>query len=71
MDKKVLERVFLDFFNVRTFITLGAFTIAYYLIIVGKEVPTFLIGLVNLLQGYWFGQKVNQIKQETKMEVKQ
>lgn len=68
IDKKVFEKILLDFLNVRSIITLGAFFIAYSLILEAKPVPDFLIGFVNLLQGFWFGQKYTQAKAEIKNE---
>jgi hypothetical protein len=61
---KTLEKILLDFINVRSIITLGAFGLAYYMILTEKSVPDFLIGFVNLLQGFWFGQKYSQIKEK-------
>lgn len=53
-----------DFLSVRSFITLGAFFTVYGLVWWGKPVPDIVIRIVDLLLGFWFGQKVTQAKQE-------
>lgn len=63
--RKMFRKIMLDFFNVRSFITLSSFIMCYWLIIQSKQVPDWLIALVNLLQGFWFGQKVNQARNKT------
>ncbi len=61
IPKEVLEKLLLildDFFSVRSFITLGAFGSVYALSWLGKPVPDIIIRIVDLLLGYWFGEKV-------------
>jgi hypothetical protein len=53
---KILE----DFLSVRSVITLGAFFLAYALMWVGKPIPELLKSIIDLLLGFWFGQKVGQ-----------
>lgn len=50
-----------DFFSVRSFITIGAFGIAYWLIYKGKPVPEQLAHIIDLLLGYWFGSKIAKL----------
>ena len=52
--------IFKDFVCVRSFITVGAFGIAYYLMLTSKPIPDLLMSIVDLLLGFWFGQKVAQ-----------
>jgi hypothetical protein len=47
-----------DFLNVRTLITLGAFFTVYVMTWLGKPVPDIIIRIVDLLLGFWFGEKV-------------
>ena len=56
------EELLKDFFSVRSFITLGAFGLAYYLMRKGLPLPDLLRSIIDLLLGFWFGQKVAQIK---------
>ena len=58
-----------DFLCVRSFITLGAFGLAYLMIYQGKPLPDLLKSIIDLLLGFWFGQKVAQVLQK-KEEVK-
>ncbi len=60
IDKDILK----DFFSVRSFITLGAFTLAYVLMYQGKVLPDLLKSIIDLLLGFWFGQKVAQVLQK-------
>ena len=59
--KPYWEEIVKDFLCVRSFITLGAFGIAYYLSATAKPVPDLLIRIIDLLLGFWFGQKAGQI----------
>ena len=54
---KIVE-IISDFISVRTFITLGAFFSIYILCWLGKPVPDIIVRIVDLLLGYWFGEKV-------------
>ena len=56
--KEILFGILKDFVNVRTVITLGAFMSAYVLCWQGKPVPELVIRIIDLLLGYWFGEKV-------------
>lgn len=57
IPKEVLE-IIKDFLCVRSFITLGAFGLAYYLMGKGMPIPELLKSIIDLLLGFWFGQKV-------------
>ena len=59
---KVLTDILKDFVCVRSFITLGAFGVLYSMVYKGKgaEIPDILLHIVDLLLGFWFGQKVAQ-----------
>ena len=57
MNKDGIE-ILKDFFCVRSFITLGAFVLAYYLMAKGTPIPELLKSIIDLLLGFWFGQKV-------------
>ena len=57
---KFLQEIVKDFICVRSFITLGAFGLAYFMMGTGKEIPDLLMNIVDLLLGFWFGQKVGQ-----------
>lgn len=66
MDDKIWElikEIIKDFFCVRSFITLGAFGIAYYLCATKQPVPDLLLRIIDLLLGFWFGQKTAQVIQ--------
>lgn len=54
----IKEKIASDFINVRSFITLGAFFTAYVLTWMGKPVPDVIVRIIDLLLGFWFGQKV-------------
>lgn len=47
-----------DFLCVRSLITLGAFFTMYVLTWLGKPVPEIIVRIIDLLLGYWFGEKV-------------
>lgn len=66
----LLVSVIKDFLNVRSVITLGSFWLVYHLIVEAKPVPDFLIAFVNLLQGYWFGQKVARVQNKIEADAK-
>lgn len=57
-----MDKIKNDFLSVRSFITIGAFFTVYGLVWLGKPVPDVIIRIVDLLLGFWFGQKVAQIK---------
>lgn len=58
IDTRIPPEVIKDFISVRSFITLGAFFSAYVLSWLGKPVPEVILRVVDLLLGYWFGEKV-------------
>jgi hypothetical protein len=58
VDKLVV--IFDDFISVRSAITLGAFFTVYVLVWFSKPVPDIILQIVNLLLGYWFGEKVTK-----------
>lgn len=58
IDKLVV--IFDDFISVRSTITLGAFFTVYVLCWLGKPVPDIIVRIVDLLLGYWFGEKVGK-----------
>jgi hypothetical protein len=60
MAKSIWYKLVDDFISVRTFITLGAFGLAYYLMARDLPVPDLLKSIVDLLLGFWFGSKVGQ-----------
>lgn len=64
--ESIAYQILKDFLNVRSVITLTAFFCLYFLILSEKKVPDILIAFVNLLQGFWFGQKYSQIQQKQK-----
>lgn len=57
---KTIEDLIKDFLSVRSLITLGAFFTAYGMTWFGKPVPDIIIRIVDLLLGFWFGQKATQ-----------
>lgn len=65
-----MGRIQEDFLSVRSFITLGAFGLAYYLMGIGASVPELLKSIIDLLLGFWFGQKVGAALAVKKEEVK-
>lgn len=68
---KTFEKILLDFMNVRSALTLGAFGLYYGLLWQGKPIPESLNSFVFMLQGFWFGQKVaNAINSKTEGEQK-
>ena len=58
--KNIWEEIIKDFVCVRSVITLGAFGLGYIMIYQGKIKPDLLINIIDLLLGFWFGQKVGQ-----------
>ena len=63
--QEVLIELVKDFVSVRSAITLGAFGLTYYLFYIGKEIPPMLSTIIDLLLGFWFGQKVGQAMAKT------
>ena len=59
---KQIWELFDDFFSVRSFITLGAFFLAYILMYQNKEIPELLSHIIDLLLGYWFGSKIAKLQ---------
>lgn len=59
-----------DFMTVRSFITLGAFFTVYGMVWIGKPVPDVVLRIVDLLLGFWFGQKVTQATNKKEGEQK-
>jgi len=55
-----------DFISVRSFITIGAFFLAYYLMLKELQIPDLLRSIIDLLLGFWFGSKVAKKKEVTK-----
>ncbi len=58
--RETVKEILKDFFCVRSFITLGAFGLAYWLMHKGAPIPELLKSIIDLLLGFWFGQKVGQ-----------
>ncbi len=61
MPKEIIDKIIMildDFLSVRSLITLGAFFSIYVLCWMGKPVPDIIVRIVDLLLGYWFGEKV-------------
>ena len=58
MIPKEIVEILKDFLCVRSFITLGAFGLAYYLMGRSLPIPELLKSIIDLLLGFWFGQKV-------------
>ena len=56
-----------DFLSVRSAITLGAFILAYVLIYQGKLEVQFLERIIDLLLGFWFGNKVASAIKKTEV----
>ena len=60
-------KIVLDFLNVRSVLTLGAFGIGYYLAIMGsKEFQSLVLHICDVMLGFWFGQKVAQAIKDKK-----
>lgn len=59
-------KILLDFVNVRSILTLGAFGIAYFLAISNKEFQAFVLHVCDIMLGFWFGQKVAQAIEKSK-----
>lgn len=58
-DSKVgWVKIFKDFLSVRSVITLGAFWLAYNLMYRGWELPAMLNHIIDILLGFWFGEKI-------------
>lgn len=62
---KINEDLLKDFLSVRSFITLGAFFTAYGMVWFGKPIPDVILRIVDLLLGFWFGQKTAQVINKT------
>lgn len=60
MIRELFLKIIKDFLCVRSFITLGAFGLGYVMIYQGKIKPDLLVNIIDLLLGFWFGQKVGQ-----------
>jgi hypothetical protein len=58
-----MSKIAEDFLSVRSLITIGAFFTAYLLVWMGKPVPDVILRIVDLLLGFWFGQKAVQLTQ--------
>jgi hypothetical protein len=58
MTKEAWDKLIKDFISVRSFITLGAFATVYVMTWNGKIAPDIIVRIVDLLLGYWFGEKV-------------
>jgi len=56
--KETFRQVVKDFFSVRSFITIGAFGTAYFMSWQGKQITDIIIRIIDLLLGFWFGEKV-------------
>ncbi len=54
---KLAEDVLKEFLNVRSLITLGAFTTIYVLVIRGKLAPDVVLHIADTLLGFWAGSK--------------
>jgi hypothetical protein len=65
-----MDSIVKDFINVRSFITLGAFGIVYILSWQGRPVPDVILRIIDLLLGFWFGEKVAKAVQNGKEQVK-
>jgi hypothetical protein len=59
-----MKDILKDLVSVRSFITLGAFGLAYILMYKNMPIPTQLNSIIDLLLGFWFGQKVAQAIQK-------
>ena len=59
-EPKLYTIILKDFLSVRSIITLGAFLLLYYMIWEGKPIPNILLHIVDLLLGFWFGQKIGK-----------
>ena len=49
-----------EFFNVRSFITLGAFFTVYWISWCGGDPPPVIVRIVDLLLSFWFGERVGK-----------
>ena len=56
--KEVWIEIIKDFIRVRSFITLGAFSLSFWMMGHNKEIPDMLMHIVDLLLGFWFGSKI-------------
>jgi len=56
----VIQDILNDFFNVRSFITLGLIGTYIYLTCNEKPSPEYLKTLIDFLLGFWFGEKVSK-----------
>lgn len=61
MIPKEIVEILKDFLCVRSFITAGAFGLAYYLMGKGIPVPELLKSIIDLLLGFWFGTQVSKL----------
>ena len=59
-EPKLYTIILKDFLSVRSIITLGAFLLLYYMLWEGKPIPNILLHIVDLLLGFWFGQKIGK-----------
>jgi hypothetical protein len=57
-EKDFMQILIKDFLSVRSLITFGAFATVYILTWRGKIPPEVVTRIVDLLLGYWFGEKV-------------
>lgn len=68
-DKTVGEKIFAlfdDLLSVRSIITLGAFYTLYWLVWNAKPIPSIIAHLIDILLGFWFGQKIAKIQAQNK-----
>jgi hypothetical protein len=49
-----------DFLSVRSFITIGAFFLAYIMMSNQQMIPDLLRSIIDLLLGFWFGSKMTK-----------
>lgn len=66
--KEAVIKILEDFITVRSVITLGAFLTAYWLTWHSKPVPDVILRIVDLLLGFYFGQKVSRKINEKKQQ---
>lgn len=67
--KEILFDILKDFLTVRSFITLGAFFTLYSFVWTGREIPSIIAHIVDILLGFWFGTKVAEKMKQNKEAV--
>ena len=64
--RELILKSILDLIKPRSLITLGCFAVFFYCIVTKLIKPDALIGILNILVGFWFGEKYAKMIQKNK-----